>query len=288
MLASLEFGRLNKDLSLPSAELCAVAPIFTTMRNELVHRNTILLQRGQQLDFLVNTLKTSGIIHSKQPDILKKWQQKSFLPMLLTCDCFRYDAKSWSPHRKSPVGEYDRFLGIEYFWDFLRDLPEKYDAALLDDRPFVPEIAQIRKIYSDLDIFRNYMEDPIIALLLGLDVKNPRLQNLALWVDELLTARDNTINTFVNYSRTTTNMREALIAGGAALLLDNGKNNIFAGEYDRLAEILKKLRKETSHISNLDVVPEQVIKNRRKIVSIGLPGDPAVRQAFNDMSEEKK
>ena len=288
MLASLEFGRLNKVLSLPSAELCAVAPIFTTMRNELVHRNTILLQRGKQLEFLINTLRTSGIIYSKQPDILKKWQQKSFLPMLLTCDCFRYDAKSWSPHRKSPVGEYDRFLGIEYFWDFLRDLPEKYDAALLDDRPFVPEIAQIRKIYSDLDIFRNYMEDPIIALLLGLDVKNPRLQNLALWVDELLTARDNTINTFVNYSRTTTNMREALIAGGAALLLDNGKNNIFAGEYDRLVKILKKLRKETSHISNLDVVPEQVIKNRRKIVSIGLPGDPAVRQAFNDMSEEKK
>ena len=81
MFASLEFNRQHKKLSLPSAELCAAAPVFTNIRNELVKRNEILLERGQQLEFLVNTLKISGIVSSKQPMVLQKWQKKSFLPM---------------------------------------------------------------------------------------------------------------------------------------------------------------------------------------------------------------
>ncbi|MBR4664510.1 MAG: FHA domain-containing protein, partial [Lentisphaeria bacterium] len=288
MLAALEFKQLKRELTMPTAEECAVSPVFTTVRNALSDRNQLLLQCGKQLEVFVNVLKNHGIETSRQPAILANWQKNGFLENLLKCDCFQYSAKQWTPRRKTPIGVYDRFLGIELFWDFLRDLPEKYDASLQDDRPFVPEIVRIRKIYSDLDDFRKCLEDPIVTLLVSLEIKNPRLQNLALWVDDLLSKRDDTLNRFVQFSRKTGNRREALIAGGAALILDNGKNRLFTGEYNRLAELLKTLRRETGAIANQDAAPEIIIRNRRKIVAIGLPGDSVVRRAFNEISEEKK
>lgn len=287
VLSSLEFKRFQKNLSLPSAELCAASPHFTNLRAKFQERNEILFERGKQLEFLVNSLKTSGIAVSEQPDMLKKWHDKTLLPKLVECDCFQYHIKSWSPYRKEPIGEYDRFLGIEFFWEFLRDLPEKFDAALLDDRKFLPEIIQIQRVYADMEDFNAYMEDPIIAAILTTDVTEPNLMKLALWIDELLSARDKMVMEYIARSKTTQNKREALIAGGIALLLDNGNNNVFEGEYERIANVRKQSCRETDQIANSDATPEQIILNRSKIIAIGLPGDPAVRQAFSDMCDTK-
>ncbi|MBQ7208176.1 MAG: FHA domain-containing protein [Lentisphaeria bacterium] len=287
-LASMEFRQLHRELPLPKSEECVVSPVFTSLRSEMLSRNETLLQRGKQLEYLTETLKKRGIVPGKQPEMLQKWQEKGFADRLLSCDCFKYDARLWAANRKKPVGVFDAFLGIEFFWDFLRGLPGKFDAALLDERPFVPEIVQIRNIYGDLEVFRGYIEDPVLGLLLSQEVKKPRLQDLALWVDELLTRRDNTLTGFVRRSRECARSRDALILGGAVLILDAGKNADIAGEYGRLAGLFGKLRREVSGIADQDAVPEQVIRNRRTIVALGLPGDPAVRKAFYEMSEEKK
>lgn len=287
-LASLEFSRCRKTLSLPAPEQCIPSPLFTVVRGELLNRNEILHQRGEQLKFMIGSLKSSGIDTGKQPAVLQEWQTKSFFDALLSCDCFQYAAPKWSSRRPGPIGIYDRFLGIELFWDFLLDLPQKYDESLADERPFTPEIVRIRKIYNDLDMFKTFLDDPVVAWLLEADVKEPRLQNFALWADELLLKRDKTLTEFIRFSKASGNLRQSLIAGGAALILDNGKNKISFGEYDRLAGVLKALRRETSRIANQDAAPEEIIRNRRKIVAVGLPGDPTVRRAINDMAEEKQ
>ena len=288
LIATLEIEKVQKNLTLPTPEESAVSPVFTIIRSQLTTRNEILSAKSKQLSVLISSLASSGIALKKQPEILKKWHKNSYLDNVIKCDCFNHPASRWTVKRTVSTGLYDQFLGIEHFWDFLLDLPERYDISLADGRPFVPEIVRIRHIYGELEIFKDFMNDPIIAHLLSLNVSNSKLIDFALWVEDLLIQRNRTIQKLINFSRKTSNKREKLISGSFLCILDNGKMNISKDFYEEMEQLFKSIRRETSSIAEQDATPEQIIKNRRNIIAVGIPGDPVVRQAINEMAEEKK
>ena len=139
-------------------------------------------------------------------------------------------------------------------------------------------------MYANWEMFYLFCQKPLSLHLISLDTPNNKLQDWALWADEVLQDRQKLVQKWMKKSRQEKNKRVALIYGGAALLLAQNPVKDYSVDSARLINLLKDLRSETDKLKNGEENPEIIISNRQKVLNIALPGDPAARQALAEIA----
>ena len=285
LIAQLSFEKIPEKLEFPSLESCAIAPAFSNMRSELIRRNQLLNNTVVQIKSYINAFEKYGmnqVDHSLAA--LKYLHDPMFIPEVSSCKCFKKNISEWKMTRKKALDKYDEFLGIEVFWDFMTNLPETFDSSFLSDKPFTPQIYTLRQMYANWEMFYLFCQKPLSLHLISLDTPNNKLQDWALWADEVLQDRQKLVQKWMKKSRQEKNKRVALIYGGAALLLAQNPVKDYSVDSARLINLLKDLRSETDKLKNGEENPEIIISNRQKVLNIALPGDPAARQALAEIA----
>lgn len=285
-IAIFNFKKLAEDIELPSAKLCAVNPVFSEKRHQMENQNKRILEVSRQLGALVENLAKKGVVSGKRPDDIVFTYSEEAWRNVLACDCLRHPPREWTWNRKKPIGDYDKMLCIEVFRDFVSSLnmeaPVDFDRSLLDERGFIPVLPCARVVFSDLLMFQGFLKNQTLQELMTRPLPQNSLLELALWVDTLLAERDAFVKSLMERSRKAASDREAIILGGAALILAKAPTIDFKDDYGRLATLYRKNRSDVEAQARGEGRPEEILEGYRKILAIGLPGDALVKQALQE------
>ena len=274
--AALEFDRQVWELPLPTVEECAVYPVMADTRLQLDRLNQQLKDDSQQLSRIWKFFQAQGLVPGQTPECLVHLGDEAVLRAVLECDCLRKPLPKWA--RTEPASQYDRVLGVEVFYDFLMQLPSPFDAGVLEDRPFQPEIYQARTLYGYLEMLLKFMAQDTLAMVRAQKTDN-RVVALSLQADDLLAQRDALVEELLADAEGRDG-RQAIIAGGMAILLAKEGRLDEAFREGVLAR-LRRLRQQTSQLQSGEMTPEQAIAVRKKVLEIGFPGDSFVKQAWS-------
>lgn len=273
-LSRLEFEKIKLDLALPDVDECAVSPHINTQRDTLVRINDNFIQVYKQVRHMHNLLKQWKITPPEPHALLSAFTDRDRLEKVLSCDSLRM--KLPGRNREAPQGLYDRMLGIEYFYEFLWNLPNKYDNAVLDRMRFVPECVSLKKLCEQYEEFVKFVEQPDNRWLL-----RGELRNLRDYCAAQLKLRDSMIaalrkEPFEPLSRRAILCRGLVIYFSPADTLDKKFRDDFALAFKTFREPIATWNNAYETAS-----PEKAIELRKKILQTGLPGDPIVRRMWS-------
>ena len=277
--AELRFGDIKAQLPLPAVEECNVHPVLTDLRMMLQTLNGQLGENAKQLTAFSRTLRENSLDPGTTPECIRRITSDRILAQVLACDTLNGDIPRWS--RKAGSGEYDRVLGMEPFFEYLRLLPDAFDSGTLAEFGFVPDIYAARKSYSLLSSYLKFMEKPGVAMIRDCKGADNKALKLALYADDRLNDRDELVRKLVALSRRHDD-RRGIIAGGMALLLAADKSALPKDFEAEVAKKVRNLREKLATAQKTDVSPEEMLKNRRILLETGLPGDPFIKQAWAD------
>ena len=260
-------------LSLPPLEQCLVNPHIAQLRRRQNDIGQSLHDTSVRLHHLVQALERCGISQEQKiPDAITCFQNAAVMKQVYRCDVLD---KPMPPRlRTAPAGEYDRVLGMEPFYDFLRDLPMEFDPAIYDGMGFSVQIVQARECYRRAEEFVQFFaQEKNLLFCRG------ELGNFKGFADELLRQRTMMVKKLSEEPLTT---RPGLIANGIAIFLA-GRGDLPAERPEQYSAALKKYREELIRLDKefTTALPERAIQIRDAILARGLPGDPLVRKMWS-------
>ncbi|HQL86331.1 MAG: FHA domain-containing protein [Lentisphaerae bacterium] len=274
-VAALDFGKINKELPLPTVEECAVYPVMADKRLQIVMLSQQLEDDAMQLERIWNTFRKFSLEPGKIPACLESLADNKRLEAVLACDCLQKPLPKWT--RTEPTSEYDRILGVEAFYDFLSQLPSAFDASILEERPFLPEIYQVRTLYSYLEMLLTFLAKDTLTMVKQ-QKQNNKVMELALHADDLLLQRDALVQKLLALTNKS-EQRDGVIAGAMAMLI--GKASALPADLgEELQTKCRRIRQKIMAMQEKEQTPEQIIITRRKIIEVGFPGDSLVKQAW--------
>ena len=264
------------DIALPSPESCAVDPRLSQKRQDFADIDLSIQKATQQVSYLYNQLDPAISREGKIPQCLKVFDDPSVMGQVLACDIMK--GKLPKRSRTSPQGMYDKLVGNEELYEFLRALPEELDKDMLDIS-FDTSLSQAETALKTCESFNNYMNVPDRAWLahgpLGVVVKNCR---------KTLAARDVLVKNVLKQAEKLSG-RQFLIAGGIALRLADQPEQLTCGEENLQKKVIADFRQLRLQLSALNTEysrsgPARQIEIREQIMSLGLPGDAVVRRMW--------
>jgi len=275
LVMALDFSAAEKvALTLPSVEQCAIEPHVATLRKTLADTGTRLSAAIRQLNYFYTSLQRRGVSAQETvPASFQAFLDDATMKNVLACDSLK--SKIPNRTRTSPVGDFDRLLGIGPFYDFIYALPAAYEPAIFDDLQFKPLIVDLLETFNLMDSFRAYLHQDVNRRLIG-----GALGKYDEFVSTLLTQRRNLVKRL--YTGYTGINREAVIAHGIAVFLAS-PGDLPEDAPEKLAAELKKLRTPLVKL-NADfntATPEQAMQLRDSIINGGVPGDPLVRRMWS-------
>ncbi|MBP5637968.1 MAG: FHA domain-containing protein [Victivallales bacterium] len=273
--AIFEFSGIKRELPLPTIEECAVYPVMADKRQQILSLQKQFEDDARQLELLWKSFKSQSLEPGKIPACIEGLTDTKRLEAVLNCDCLALPLPKWS--RTEPSGEYDRMLGVESFFEFLNMQPAAFDASILEERSFRPDIYQARSLYSNMELLLTFLERPSLAMIK--QQPDNKVNELALYADDLIVQRDAIVSTLLErYGKS--EARDGIIAGGMALLLAKPAQ-LPKDIQDNLQQRLRKLRQAIMALQVGEQTPEQAIAQRKKTLEIGIPGDSLVKQAWS-------
>lgn len=272
-LTNLEFEKIKLDLALPSVDECSIHPLINTQRNTIIRINDNFVSAYKQVLHMHNVLKEWKITPPEKHELLADFTDRQLLEKVLSCDSLRM--KLPGRNRKIPQGLYDKMLGIEYFHEFLRNLPGKYDNAVLDRMNFVPECVSMKKLCEQYDDFIKFVEQPDNSWLL-----HGRLRDLRDYCADQLKLRDSLLVTLRKDPSEPLSRRSILCRG--LVIYFSPADKLEKKFYDDFVSDFRKLRETIAIWNNAyeTASPEKAIEIRGNILQTGLPGDPIVRRMW--------
>ena len=268
-LVAFDEKKLKREIAFPSDQQCSIHPAFGEIRRAMEMANRDICGDLQQtLRDQVGRLNRWGLDKSAVPECIQQLLSEDVMAKVLRCDTI--DGVYCKADRTQRFGQYDRVLGVEEFANYLTNITE--DRSYPDspgDAPS-PSISDAIRFYRQSTAFIKYLEHPNIAYLLAFEngTEN-KLKALADKVVSLEEKRALLIDLWYNNESET--RRERIIAKGAALALDAGRQ---FGEDE--GKIIKKelmaLRDELQNLKRkLDADPERVSEYRPAMLAIGIP-----------------
>lgn len=277
-LAQLKFGEMSATLPLPSEGQINKLPVFGDFSkhfreaNKNVNGGLRSAVQGQ-----IERLRRMGVGDEKTPECLAAFLDKATMAKVFACDTLVPGTPPPSLARSQRQGEFDRVLGVEEFGPFVADLDKEH---LLEERGGkLPEplLVQAIRLYRQLKKFRQATDvNPDIGYLISLDVKDGRnaLHSFAIAALGLIEKMELLVDVWWGEKGGADNMRASLVAHAAAWALDEGRlddedRQEMEAEYRAWRDAMMRLDKRIhSH-------PEEVVQLRAKILSLGIPGNPA-------------
>ena len=206
-----------------------------------------------------------------EPRDLIYWRDAAALEKIFQCDSLGDPFPKRT--RTEPVGEYDRAVGIEFFYGWLKALGSQ-NLAGLQAPPFETRVMAARTTVAAARAIVNYFPTPN---------DKPYLQDglVKQWVEKarhVLSLRDEVAGELNQRSKQTSG-RTAIIAGGVALQLLDETDSPFA---KNIAAQLTALRSAVVALNNQrdSAAVARRIEIRKNILQMGLPGDPLVNQMW--------
>ena len=295
--AQFEFGKVQEDLHLPSAEDCILAPNLSICRLEIEQDNQRLKQIAIQLLNFQTFFKDNELSPGqKSPLLAVIFDQDVWETEILTCDCLKLPQPSYT--EKTARSEYDKVLGVYAFWEFLRSIGGDFDTTVFEDR-FKPDLFRAKEIFGHLDTFLVFC-DPLEKSSLRKVMKRLVAENGGKSVltdhiavaKSILAKRDTLIDRMYECYQENSDFRDGIIAGGVALCLVPESWTDFKPEElgNDVGSSLKKLRAKLAQLNeqNLETTPEQRLENEKKILELGMPGDAFLKQPWSDHVPDRK
>jgi len=261
----------NMVFALPSAETCALDPRVSSARLYIEDVYSALRTAAGRVDYLwteVGKRVQRGGMRG-----LDALEDPAVLARIFACDSLGLPYPG--SQRTTPVGDYDRVLGVEEFYARLRGLPE-YTETTTDEWPIDAWLTQAREMSIQIEALNEFLRQPKKAWInegeLAVQMKRFRAAD----------ARRQAIAEAMLRRAESTPGREGLIAGGIAWRLwTKGELPSIGGKplTDWLAARLRTDREPLIRLSDEYAMAPltRKIEIRTEILKLGLPGDPLVR-----------
>jgi len=278
-LAALKFDQISSSIELPTVDECAVNPYINSQRKNIENIDKNFQVANAQVQHLLNVFKKNNIELFKTPKLVQAFMDETTWPDVFACDVLK--RKIPKRTRTEPEGAYDRVLGVDYFYELLRTLPEKYDGSALESMQFQPECVQIK------NLFRNYVDYiSFVTLPQNKWLLRGEIQKVHDYCLEQVANRDKIITFLFDETAADTLTRRSIFGRAVAIhLAPDGRYSRDVCE--KVAEDFKKYRLPLVKLNNdYDAAPpEKAIEIRTQILAMGIPGDPVVRRMWATIQE---
>lgn len=268
-LVSLGEKGLAGNMPLPSDRQCSIHPAFGEIRRAMEIANREICGDLQQtMKDQIARLNRWGLGNESAPECVKSLLSDETMSKVFQCDTI--DGAYCKADRTSRSGQYDRVLGVEEFANYLMNITE--DRSYPGSAGDVPEpcISEAIRFYRQCSAFIKYLEHPDISYLLSFE--NGSKNKLKATADKIVSLEEKrALLIDLWFNNDSEKMRERIIAKGAALALDAGRQ--FGEEEGReIKKELNALRDELQNLKRkLDADPERVSEYRPAMLAIGLP-----------------
>lgn len=255
---------------LPTEDACSLHSSLGLVRGDLDGRWTTLRTQGALAQTLWRNLTNRLGQKDALPEELRYWTNSATRSNILGCDSLSKPLPKRT--RREPVGDYDGAVCIEWFYASLRDLGKPRDDSV--EMSFDSRLAASLKTIQAARTFSDFLKRNDQCFLKG------ELQQWDLAAQRILTERDRVVTNLLTLAKDRSG-REALIAGGIAWHLQGGTNQPLAESLKRQFAVLQKevqdlkSKREAPGSSSADR-----IAYRRRILEVGLPGDPVVKEMW--------
>ena len=276
-VAKFNFDKVSKSLPLPDPDQCSSDPVLTEKRAEILAVNEQLLKDRNIIKAVVDSLESEGIAASKPNSVLEFLNSESVRNSVKSCDSLDLKFPAWG--RDAPTGKYDEMLGIEAFYEFITNLPDRFDSIYLSEMAFTPKIHKAKKIYSYLSTLMEILEMPTIEMILNWDTDNNKLAELAAHAASILRQRDELVSDLRKAAMSETG-RACIIDGGMALILAPNVPDDDPVLRRMIAE-RKAIRARVLALTSGNATPEEIVERRKEVMKIALLGNPQLKQIWN-------
>jgi len=276
MLGRMEFARqarfqeAGRPVVLPARELCARHPVLSELRDKMERSSQVLQSQVVQAQSAYKQTKEFLNQFGGSGSLVQKWSDPGLFDSLRKYDCLEgpYPRR----FRTEPVSMYDRVVGIEHLYAVLRG-----EAGSLEKGSWEPEIFRLAYGFNTIDSALNIFESDDFRWLRAGPMEEyvKQLRDMAnLRKDLSLRLQQQIVDG---------HGRDALLSSGILLVVGRDSSQILIDGV-RLEEwSTRKLNDLRTELITLDreyqlASPERQIEIREKILRLGLPGDPVVRQ----------
>ena len=207
VLTCLDFKKINFDLALPTVDECAVNSHINSQRQTILRIHENFIAAYKQVLHMHNLLRQWNISFTETHPLLLMFADTTNIQKVLECDALL--AKLPARSRKAPQSVYDKMLGIEYFYEFLRALPAKNDDSVLERVKIRPECISLRELCKQYSGFVTFTELPENKWLL-----RNNISKLHDYCVSQLDMRDSLIKNWQDECSKTPLVRKAIILRG--------------------------------------------------------------------------
>ena len=271
-LANLDFSKIVLKLDLPSMDESSVNPYITQQRRNIVLINRNFGEALTQIRYFHNFLKQWNVVPPEPHPLVTDLASVDVMEKILSCDVLKQRLPN--RNRRSAGSVYDEFLGVEYFYEFLKFLPRQYDNFALEYMKFTPKCVRAKRLFEQYENFVKFMALPENRWLV-----RGEMAKLLNYCRNQLAFRDS----FVEACKKTP------VGISRASILKRGLGVYFAGEGQistaykmQLVQDLKRNRRVLNELeAKYDrALPRDAIEIRENILRRGIPGDSVVRKVW--------
>lgn len=303
------------EIDLPSTSACALDSRVSAARSALETAHGKLQNQVNQLIYLFREAgKFMPDPNEKHPPAFAAWKDREALNNMLNCDSL-YNAMP-RRSRKEASGDYDRYLGIEEFYEFMIATSLRQPWKEKSDAPFQTVLFQTRGIVDAIESIQAFFakEDWAVQLtavntpdgVTRLEqtpttntVPVPRsgakketewllggqLAERVAGLRTLLAERDELVASMLKIA-TEHEDRPALMAAGIACRLAENPATLKVKEETLEKYLVRSVQDNRARLRDLGqqydlAAPPQQIELRKRILTLGLPGDPIVKRMWS-------
>ncbi|HEY8240170.1 MAG TPA: hypothetical protein VIH35_01925, partial [Kiritimatiellia bacterium] len=318
---------LQVGLELPSTSACALDSRVSAARAAIEGARQKLEIQVNQLTYLfreVNKLVPEDLV--EMPPQIQAWKDRDALAKMLGCDSLSQPMPRRS--RKEPSGEYDRYLGIEEFYEYMVAVSLRQPWKEKADAPFATILFQTESIIEAVEALQAFFAKSDWAVQLapvntsygvtrldsGPDTATPtnaaavaeagkpnketewlfkgRLADRATMLREILVARDDLVQRVIRIA-TEVEDRPALMAAGIAYRLAANTADLKIKDETLSAYLIRNMQGNRARLRELGqeydlAAPARQIAVRDEILKLGLPGDPIVKRMWSSSTASQQ
>lgn len=261
---------------IPSAECCAIHTRLSQLRENLLNSSSNLKSQTETLAALFRSAEAAisyaGFEESSQ------WWTSDEKENVLSCDSLQRDLPKYGD--REPSGEYDRYLGVKEFFEYLRYGTQSFQTDWRGEKSrtllscFMDAIGRV----EDLGAFLNEKDNAWLV--------NGKLRKGFENMKRVLMARELIVDSMKRVIHDTVDKsdRRRIIAAGIILRISS--EEILVDEMPLkkwMQNELKQLRRDLTKLEEgYDyATPDRQIQIREEILRRGIPGDSIVKSMWN-------
>ena len=267
------------DNRLPTADQCALDSHLSELQRKLKGSWSNLTPQVSTAARLVGTLTNRLVSAHESPAFLKYWEDPANLSNLFACDSLSKPFPKST--RDEPQGEYDHTVCVEWFFGRLQAIARSEPDPDLSEPPFESRLAATLAAMKAAKAVTNFLsisEPDHTWLKTGGKLRD--------WNDAALgvLSKLNTLGQEMGKQAMQSDGRQALIAGGIAWHLQASPDPELR---KKIAAEFIALRKQVNDLENRRgaVSSAERIAIRKQILGVGLPGDPVVKQMWQEATD---